>query len=241
VKKTPFKLLVLSSALVSTAVLAEDSPHSFSSNVSFVSDYVFRGITQTGDAPAIQGGLDYEHASGFYAGVWGSNIEFGGGTDESIEIDYYVGFAGELGSTGVSYDTSIIYYDYPGQTGDVEFDYVEYYVGLGYEFSGDLAPAVGLGAYYSPDFFGETDEGIAVELSLDLSLPYEVGFGTYVGVQDVDGTDVPGADDGFSYYYWSIGFSKAVGPYELGVAYSDTDSDGGDDNDTVVFSISSSF
>ncbi|MDD3529832.1 MAG: TorF family putative porin, partial [Gallionellaceae bacterium] len=57
---------------LSLPVLAEDGPHSITGNLAFVSDYAFRGISQTDEDPAIQGGFDYAHASGFYLGVWGS-------------------------------------------------------------------------------------------------------------------------------------------------------------------------
>ena len=72
--------------LVSVAPAAEEaaaeaptSTHTLSANVGLFSEYVFRGITNSNEGPAIQGGFDYAHASGFYAGAWASNIEFGGG------------------------------------------------------------------------------------------------------------------------------------------------------------------
>ena len=247
VKKNPIHLLLLSSTLMAGTALAEEGPHSFSTSVTLVSDYVFRGVSQTEDAPALQASLDYAHESGLYLGVWGSNVDFGDDTDEHLELDYYVGFAGSVGDTGLGWDTAFIYYDYPGQNDqDPESDYYELYGALSYEFSGDLAPVVGIGGYYSPDFFGETNDAIAVDLTLDLSLPIaELGLSTLVGYQDADGTNDPddvASEDGdgaLNYAYWQIGLSRTVGPYDLGIAYSDTDA--GDDDDTVIFSISSSF
>ena len=62
---------VLSSA---PATAADASPHTHTANVAFVSNYIFRGLTQTFGKPAIQGGMDYSHANGLYAGLWGSSI-----------------------------------------------------------------------------------------------------------------------------------------------------------------------
>ena len=63
-------------------------------NASVVSDYNWRGITQTAGDPAIQGGIDYAHDSGFYAGAWGSNVDFGDCCDENVETDLYFGWSG---------------------------------------------------------------------------------------------------------------------------------------------------
>ncbi len=82
---------------ISSPVLAEDSPHSFSANVGVVSNYLWRGVTQADDGPAVQGGVDYAHSSGFYLGTWVSNIDWGtsslnydqndGGANEVVAID----------------------------------------------------------------------------------------------------------------------------------------------------------
>ncbi len=79
--------------------------------VTAVSDYDFRGITQTAHDPALQGSIDYAHSSGFYVGAWGSNVDFGDCCDENIEVDIYAGFRG--GET-ITYDVGAIYYTYPG-------------------------------------------------------------------------------------------------------------------------------
>lgn len=88
-------------------------------NVAAASNYVWRGTTQTNDNSAVQGGVDYEHASGFAAGVWTSNLE------GDTEVDYYASFSGEAGA--VSYTAGVISYDYNNDTDD----FVEVYAGLG--------------------------------------------------------------------------------------------------------------
>jgi uncharacterized protein (TIGR02001 family) len=97
---------------------APESPHSFSYNIGLYSQYIFRGLTQTGEEPALQGGVDYSHSSGFYAGVWGSNISWLEDGDyydnSSLEVDIYGGFASEIGDTGIGYDVGVLQYLYPG-------------------------------------------------------------------------------------------------------------------------------
>src|SRR6056300_1465659 len=108
--------LVAALALPSFHVLAEDaseakSDYSVSYNIGLFSQYIFRGYTQTHQDPALQGGVDIEHSSGFYVGAWGSNISWlnedqwraydNGG---SVELDIYAGYANEIGETGISYD-----------------------------------------------------------------------------------------------------------------------------------------
>ncbi len=92
------------------------SPHTLTANIGLTSNYVFRGISQTGGKPAIQGGFDYTHASGLYLGTWGSNVSwltgFQGYTSGSMELDLYGGYRNSVGP--VSYDVGAIRYMYPG-------------------------------------------------------------------------------------------------------------------------------
>ncbi|HAI96363.1 MAG TPA: hypothetical protein DCL50_02870, partial [Methylococcaceae bacterium] len=95
-----------------------------SGNVALTTDYVWRGVSQTDGSPAIQGGFDADLGNGLYAGVWGSNVDFGG--DESMELDVYAGWAGEFNGVGV--DVGVLHYAYP--TSGTETDFTEVYVGL---------------------------------------------------------------------------------------------------------------
>jgi uncharacterized protein (TIGR02001 family) len=124
-------LLLLASAAVANAEVT--------GTLSAVSDYNWRGVTQTSQDPALQGSIDYAHDSGFYAGVWGSNVDFGDCCDENIETDLYAGFSG---GEDVTWDFGIVYYYYPGAD---DLDFPEVYAGLGYKWlSGKLS--------YSSDF-----------------------------------------------------------------------------------------
>jgi uncharacterized protein (TIGR02001 family) len=104
-------------------VLAADAApppeHTLTGNVGLYSQYIFRGLTQTNREPAIQGGFDYAHSSGFYAGTWASNVSWlrdsaaymAGG---SGEFDFYGGYKGAFGKSDFTYDLGALYYWYPG-------------------------------------------------------------------------------------------------------------------------------
>ena len=124
------KKLLLLVGLISLPTFA-----SVSANVSFASDYIWRGMTLS-VGPAIQGGFDYEAESGFYAGIWGSNVNFNDGAGS--ELDYYFGYGFELGSVGV--DLGYVAFDYPDNTEGLDFE--EIVVGLSY---GDLGLTFALG------------------------------------------------------------------------------------------------
>lgn len=119
------------------------SPHTFTSNVSIVSDYRFRGISQTMRRPAIQGGFDYSHAKGVYLGTWASNAD---GTthyynNTSMEWDFYCGYKGKLFPCAIpdfTYNLGLIYYYYPGGKSNAEcsvrYNSGEFYVELAYKW-----------------------------------------------------------------------------------------------------------
>ena len=121
---------------VSGSALAQDKmggiPGTFSANVGLTSEYLFRGLSQTDDAPALQGGFDYEVSLAkpvaLYLGVWGSNVDFneGAGVDgATIEIDWYGGLRGNIGDTALGWDVGFIYYSYPGAASSLNYDFIE--------------------------------------------------------------------------------------------------------------------
>ena len=122
-KTTAQIALTLAAALAGAAAVAQtkapepDSTLAF--NVGLVTDYRFRGISQTSFDPAVQGGVDFGHKSGFYVGLWASNIkwikDYLGATDGSYEVDLYGGYKFEV-FKGFTLDLGVITYQYPGNT-----------------------------------------------------------------------------------------------------------------------------
>ena len=221
----------------------------FSATAAITSDYIFRGLSQTDEDPAVQVSFDYKHPVGFFLGVWGSNV------DESIsegkvELDLYAGFKKEI-AENLTFDLSVIYYWYPGDGREPEKDYVEGHAGLSYAFTKvPLEPNLGLGFNYSPDFYGEDGDAYYTSGTLRLSLPYQLGLGFELGYQIVEGDKTTGnglgldGEDGYDYLFWRIGLSKEVLGFMLDLSYYDTnESDyfGKIGEDRVVFTISRSF
>ncbi len=127
-RKSLLSLAVLSALAIPSVSFAEDAPAapaaapaaepapawSVTSNIGFVSDYYTRGISQSWHKPAVQGGIDVAHSSGFSAGVWGSSITPNTYPDAATEIDLYANYGGAIGESGVGYSVGVIGYFYPG-------------------------------------------------------------------------------------------------------------------------------
>ncbi len=111
---------LVGAVLLSSPVVAEEKPlipGEFSANVGLFSDYTFRGISQTTEKPAIQGGFDYSldtgvSGIGIFLGAWASNVDFNDAGQANIEIDWYGGVSKTFG--GVDVSAGFLYYSYPG-------------------------------------------------------------------------------------------------------------------------------
>ena len=204
-------------------------------NVSLGSDYVFRGVSQTDNHPAIQGGFDYSHdfePISFYVGTWGSNIDSDFFlSDPVMELDVYAGITGELGEFG--YDLGWLRYFYPdGKINDT----TEWHAGGSWKWFGATY-------YYSKDWFATDESSSRIEGTFDYEMAYEIGFSVSVANNYGDGTDDLFGD---TYADWKIGLSKNWKGVDWGLAYTDTNIDGGDcpasDNDVcdAIFSVSMS-
>lgn len=221
----------------------------FSGTAAITSDYVFRGLSQTDENPALQVGFDYKHPSGFYGGVWGSNVA-DYISEGNVELDLYAGYKKEI-MENLTLDLSVIYYWYPGDSQSPEKDYFEGHVGLGYAFTKlPLEPNLGVAFNYSPDFYGEDGNGYCVAGTLRLALPYQFGLGFDLGYQYVEGDKTTGSgagyngENGYDYMYWRIGLSKDLLGFTLDLSYYDTNKSeyfGKIGDDRVVFTISRSF
>lgn len=114
--------LLLALLATSSAAFAQTAPAAPASaiayNVGVVSEYRYRGLAQTKGDPALQGGVDYTDASGFYLGAWGSTIKWikdaGSNATGPVEIDLYGGYKFE--AAGLAYDVGYLRYQYQGNT-----------------------------------------------------------------------------------------------------------------------------
>jgi hypothetical protein len=126
---------LLSATLVSTQAVAAEPDYTLAYNVGLTTDYRFRSIAQSSFKPAVQGGVDFSHKSGAYAGVWGSNVnwvkDFAGATEGSLELDLYGGYKGEL-MKGLGFDVGLIGYLYPSNNAATNANTTEIYAALTY-------------------------------------------------------------------------------------------------------------
>lgn len=176
----------LLTAAVTTAILAgfgstqavAGDEFEISGNIALVSDYRFRGISQSDEDPAVQGGFDVGFEPGFYLGTWGSSIDFGGGNDtgsfSTMELDYYGGWRGPIGDSDFGIDVGYAYYDYPGDTVDPKGDYQEFYL------KGSWTTLV-LGVAYSDDYYAKTGEFWYVSGDYSIGLIDSLTLGLHVG------------------------------------------------------------
>lgn len=240
---------IASIGFASTIAIAADapaSPHTLTANVGLYSQYVFRGLTQTNEEPALQGGFDYSHSSGFYLGVWGSNVSWlrenlTGSTPSStyksggsLELDFYGGYKGSVGDFG--YDVGLLQYYYPGDvnTGFLKANTLEAYVAGSWKwFTAKYSHAL------SNHVFGVNDARGTSYFDLSASFPVgETGLtlGAHYGIQKYDGkdpinTNSANNDTLYSYDDWKISMAYDMGKVgktfdgmTVGVAYTDTSS-----------------
>lgn len=226
---TPIALAI--AALFATTVNAQTAPapavapaaapapaapeQTFTGNVGIFSQYIFRGISQTAGKPALQGGLDYAHPSGFYLGTWASNVswleDFGAYTRSSMEWDFYGGYKANFGDSDFFYDLGTLYYYYPGSQnpGYYNADTWELYAGIGWKWASAKF------SYNLKDYFGARPIGEKTDGTwyIDLAAAYPVGetgvtLIAHYGILDVkndgSGNSKAGYDD------WKVGISYTV-------------------------------
>jgi uncharacterized protein (TIGR02001 family) len=208
--------LALSTAL--PAFAQEASPLTF--NASVVSDYRYRGISQTRVKPALQGGIDYAAPGGFYIGTWASTIkwikDFGG--DSDVEIDVYAGWKGEV-APGLTLDVGGLQYYYPSNKLNPSANTFELYGALSF------GPVTAKYSHALTNTFGNPDSKNSGYL--DVSASFEIADGwmlaPHIGHQKIKGP-VGGPA---SYTDYSLTLSKTFGSVTPSIAIVGTDADKG--------------
>ena len=244
-RKSILGLSALAILATATPALAQDdaSGLTVSGSATLVSDYRFRGFSQTKQNAAIQAGITVSHDSGFYFGTWGSNVDFpdldGAGNGATAEVDFFAGYSTEL-APGVSVDFGLLYYLYPKDTVvDVATDFFEPYVTVKTEL-GPVGLALTANYAWEQDALGGND-AFYLKAAPSLAIPgTPFSVDGHVGYATSDG--FPGGVDG-EVFDWSAGVSASWQALTFGVRYVDTDEPGqirGSDA-AVVFSLGASF
>ena len=241
---------ILAASCLSSTVYAQTTPAApeaaapgpFTANVTLVNDYRYRGLSQSNFQPAIQGGFDYAHSSGFYVGNWNSSISwisdtastFGNSASAPIEMDFYAGFKHEW-SKGFAADVGVLQYYYP--TSNLSAfatnpNTTELYVAQNFTlnaFTGYLKFS-----YAATPLFGTLNS--SGSNYTDLTVNYDTGvwglsLNGHVGYQAVAGRVADGSMSNaslYSYTDWKLGMTKDFGSGLAGaVAYVGTNAKNG--------------
>jgi uncharacterized protein (TIGR02001 family) len=223
-----FSMITLSGLMLAAATpaMAQETapPPAFTVNGSatVVSDYRFRGISQTNLKAAVQGGLSITHSSGVYASVWGSSIDdyIANGSDQ--EMDLVLGYSHTFKS-GVKIDGGVLYYYYPGG-GHAPTDFFEPYVDISATFgpatakiTANYAPksnALSVGAGKEDNLYLAGDLSVAIpKTPIGLTAHFGHTFGpSYLSIGD-------------EYSDWSLGANVTWNHITAGISYVDTSKD----------------
>jgi uncharacterized protein (TIGR02001 family) len=241
-RKSLLSLAILGALSVPTIAMAEEaaaapaSPHTVSYNVGLFSQYIFRGLTQTDNKPAIQGGVDYSHSSGLYIGSWASNISWledgGNYKGSSMELDVYGGYRNTISDTGIGYDVGLLNYIYPGSKtsfGSTNAAFtkpytLEAYGALTYKW---LQAKV---SYGITDIFGAENSDGSTYSELNANIPISdsgITANLHYGYQHFNGS-VGGVSNNKLYTYsdWRVGLTKSwSNGVNVGGFYTDTDAE----------------
>ena len=237
------KPLALSALTLAVASVSAPSYAELSGNVSVTNNYIWRGLTQSINEAAVQGGIDYASDTGLYIGTWVSNVAYDSDDAYSYEHDIYFGYAGEIDS--FSYDLGYLYYNYDENAG---YDFGEIYGSVGF---GGLGLTLYLLTNAEPDEAPGEDFGFAEAsyFSVDYAIPLTSGteVGLHAGFHE---GDFAYSFNGVTEDYMDFNISIAKDGFGAMISFTDLDSDGdGDgledyanmparDNDEVKFVIS---
>lgn len=201
-------------ALMPLAAQAQDEDDSgFNWNAAATSEYMFRGISQTDDHPAIQAGAGYSWSNGFYVGAWASNVDFGDDTD--AEVDTFIGWNGDL-SDSVNLDVQLNRYNYVGEPDGVDYAYNELIGKL--SFAENYSATLG----YTNDFLATETDSIYVAVGGSWDVGNDINLTAGLGYTTVD--EDLSSEDGYLDY--SIGVNRDFGPVNIGLGYIGTDNSG---------------
>lgn len=191
-----------------------------SANVGVTSNYMWRGMTQTRNGAALQGGLDLTHSSGFYAGTWASNVNFKLVPGADTEQDFYAGYGFTVGD--FAFDLKRTEYHYASENaldfGETHAHVSAYGVTLGADYSSDT-PVVA------------SDSALHYYGSYSYTLPAEITLAGTVGVYDYKDAGWVGGNDS-EYTYYTIAVNKTMWDINFGAGYTQTNVD---DNNCAVF------
>ncbi|MBN8481395.1 MAG: hypothetical protein J0L88_07400 [Xanthomonadales bacterium] len=211
-RRSSFALLagaLLLAPFANAAEEVEESTTGFSGNVAATSEYIYRGISQSDDRPALQLNGQYTLRSGIYFGLWGSTVDFGDSTD--AEIDTFIGWAGDIAEE-MNLDVQLVRYNYLDEPAGTDYAYNEV---VGILSAGDIWSFT---AGYTNDYLNTGTDSIYAAVGSEWAIGDDYMLNLGVGYTTVDGP-IEG------YLDYAVGISRAFGPVRIGLGYTGTNSD----------------
>ena len=218
--------IVLGSAALAVGWLAATPASAqiagLSANAAVTTNYIFRGISQSGANPAVQAGIDYNiGTTGLAIGAWASSIDFGNvnGEDTQVEVDLYGSYTLAI-TDAFALSAGFVTYNYPSSPTGVNYNWYEGWIGASYNFG---VAALSGKVFYAPDYVNLSTSqiyftgGVSVPVTDWLALNGNVGYSTF------DHAVFPIIED---YLDWNLSAVATVGNFSLTIGYTDTDLSG---------------
>lgn len=227
-RKHMIHTLVISAGILGLATTAQADTtstknYSLTANADVTSNYVFRGETQTDENPAIQGGIDYSHNSGFYAGAWGSNVDFPNAGGSTIEYDLYAGMNFAI-NPSVKMDVGYITYNYADSTVNNNVGTSEVFVGAKY---------LGFAGYFYKGNAKNNNDYQYFDLRYSMGLPQDFKLTLHYGHKDPDYGH--SADDA------SVRVAKNFSGFDASLTFTTIDSSSNSDKDRLFVTVTKYF
>lgn len=203
-----------------------EGPWDLSGSLTVTNDYRFRGVSQTSGGGAVQLGVELAHESGFYGGVWFSNVDFDAFAD--VETDLYLGYVHAI-SESTELDLAALYYLYNDEPAGGDYDFLELMATLTHTYEGGVE-VYGLVAL-APNYFGDTGFGWNIEGGVAFPIVEWLSISGAVGYHDVEHLG--------AYTNWNVGLTASWEIIDFDARYVDTDISGACDDvcdGTVVLS-----
>ena len=233
--------LITAASTVTFADTAPASEHSFSGNIGVLSSYNLRGITNGPEnrGATLNGGLDYSHASGFYAGWWGSTLEYNLPSGTEFENDFYAGYNGTI-SEDLGYTLGLTYYYYY-DVGTKDNNGLETMIGFNYKDLGVTTQTL----------LEDTQWGNAgdtyIKATYSFALPNDFSLDTALGLYayEKNGDFIAQTTESFGFRHFDVGVSKDIGDTGIGASINyimgGYDRNDVKQNNKVVFGLSYGF
>jgi len=199
-------------AILAAAPLTGLADSGVSWNVSAVSEYLFRSVSQTDEDPTLQGELQWTSPIGVYVGSWASGIDYGPGSPD-VEVDYYIGYQGSIDSA-MHIDVRLSRYTNPGNSDAAWTELTT---------TTTLYDSWQMGLHYSHEAFASDSGGWYVSFGKSFSLPMDLSLSAQAGRSIFQNNTKAGIRD---FIDWNIGLSRSFGPVDVALGYYGTDRNG---------------